>query len=140
MPELPFPDPVRELLLKPNPSVIATVRRSGQPVTVPTWYRMDGDQVVVNMDADRKRLEHMRRDPRVSISVLDADDWYTHVTIIGRVARIEDDADLTGIDVISRHYSGDDYPVRNKPRVQAWIAVDRWMAWGRLRQWSKTTQ
>jgi len=51
----PLPDDVRALLERPNPAVIATVRADGQPVTVATWYAMDGDRVLVNMDEGRKR-------------------------------------------------------------------------------------
>ena len=60
MPAPPLPDHVRERLAKPNPAVIATVRDNGHPVTVPTWYLLDGDRILVNMDAGRKRREHQR--------------------------------------------------------------------------------
>ena len=50
--------------------------------------------MLLNMDVTRKRLEHMRRDPRVSLTVLEQDDWYTHVTLFGVVEQLEDDPDL----------------------------------------------
>ena len=62
MARLPFPDHVRQMLDEPNPAVIATLRADGQPVTVATWYLMDGERVLVNMDEGRKRLDHLRRD------------------------------------------------------------------------------
>jgi hypothetical protein len=37
--------------------------------------------VLVNMDQGRKRLEHMRSDPRVALDVLDESDWYTHISL-----------------------------------------------------------
>jgi hypothetical protein len=43
--------------------------------------------VLVNMDEGRKRLEHIRRELRVSITVLAADDWNRHVTLLGRSRR-----------------------------------------------------
>ena len=52
MPELPFPDHVRDLLAKPNPAVVSTLRKDGQPVSVATWYLLeDDDRVLLNMDA-----------------------------------------------------------------------------------------
>src|SRR4051812_46937470 len=90
MPKPPLPDELLEMLAKPNPSVIATLRRDGSPVTTATWYLWDDGRVLVNMDYSRRRLAHMRRDPRVSITVLD-DDWYRHVSLLGRVVRLEDD-------------------------------------------------
>lgn len=44
MPKPPLPMPVRELLAKPNPAVITAVREDGQPVSVATWYLLDGDR------------------------------------------------------------------------------------------------
>ena len=41
--------------------------------------------MLVNMDEGRKRLEHMRHDPRVTLDLLDESDWYTHVSMTGHV-------------------------------------------------------
>ena len=127
----PLPDQVTEMLGKPNPAVITAIRPDGQPVSVATWYILDDDgRIFVNMDEGRKRLDYLRNDPRVSITVLDNDDWHTHVSMQGRVSQIEDDPDLSGIDRLSRRYTGGDYPVRDRKRVNAWIDVDRWHGWG----------
>ena len=66
----------------------------------------------------------MRRDPRVSLTVIDGDDWYTHVTAIGRVVRMYDDEGLADIDALSQHYQGKPYPDRDRPRVSAVIEID----------------
>ncbi|HET6562482.1 MAG TPA: PPOX class F420-dependent oxidoreductase [Marmoricola sp.] len=133
MPTPPFPDELRALLEKPNPAVITTLRKDGQPVSVATWYLLDGDRVHVNMDSTRKRLGHLRRDPRVAMTVLDEASWYTHVSLLGRVVELRDDTDLSGIDLLSRHYGGRPYPDRESPRVDAWIEVDRYHGWGRAK-------
>jgi len=134
MPTLPFPDHVRELLLKPNPSVVTTLRPDGQPVSVATWYLLeDDDRVLVNMDHTRKRLQHLRDDPRISLTVLDEQGWYTHVSLVGTVVEMRDDVGLVDIDRLSNHYRDRDYPNRESPRVSAWIAVDRWHGWGAVR-------
>lgn len=131
MPGLPFRDDVRDLLRKPNPAVVSTVRSDGQPVSVATWYLLeDDDRVLVNMDAGRKRVQHLREDPRVTLTVLDEAGWYTHVSLIGRVAEMADDDGLADIDRLSDHYRGEPYPNRRNPRVSAWIEVDRWHGWG----------
>ena len=96
-----------------------------------TWYLLDGDRILVNMDEGRRRLDHLRRDPRVSLTVLDEADWYTHVSVQGRVVELADDPDLEGIDRLSRHYTGQPYPVRDRKRVNAWIEIDRWHGWGK---------
>ncbi|WP_055590938.1 PPOX class F420-dependent oxidoreductase [Peterkaempfera griseoplana] len=126
----PLPDTAVAMLRRPNPAVIATLRSDGQPVTTPTWYLWDDGRVLVNMDEGRKRLEHVRHDPRVTLTVLDEGDWYTHVTLIGRVAEMRDDEDLADIDRLARQYLGKPYPQRDRARVSAWIEIDRWHGWG----------
>jgi PPOX class probable F420-dependent enzyme len=124
-------DDVRKFLDRPNPAVIATVRPDGQPVSVATWYLLDGDRLLVNMDAGRKRLAHLREDPRVSLTVLDLDSWYTHVSVQGRVVEWRDDGDLADIDRLARQYGRERYPNRERPRVSAWIEVDHVHGWGK---------
>lgn len=130
MPTLPFPDHVRDLLAKPNPAVVTTLRSDGAPVSVATWYLLEGDRVLLNMDHSRVRLRHLRRDPRVSLTVLDEAGWYTHVSLVGQVEEMYDDEGLADIDRLSQHYRDQPYPVRDSARVSAWMAVDRWHGWG----------
>ena len=134
MPELPLPDDVRALLAKPNPAVVTTLRTDGQPVSVATWYLLeDDDRVLLNMDETRVRLKHLRRDPRVTLTVLDESSWYTHVSLIGSVDQMRDDVGLADIDRLSTHYNDRPYPNRESPRVSAWMTVDRWHGWGAAR-------
>ncbi len=130
VPKPPLPDETAALLGKPNPCVIATVRPDGQPVSVATWYLFERDRILINMDEGRKRLDYIRADPRVSLTILDADDWMTHVSVQGRVTDLLDDRDLTDIDRLATHYLGQQYPTRDRKRISAWIGIDRWHGWG----------
>ncbi len=131
MPKPPVPPEISALLAKPNPSVIGTLKPDGSPHTAATWYLWEDGRVLVNMDESRRRLEYMRADPRVSITVLDAESWYTAISLRGRAASIEPDPDLEVIDRISRHYTGEPYSVRDRGRVSAWIDVETYHEWGR---------
>ena len=128
----PVPAEVSELLQKPNPATIASVRPDGQPVSVATWYLWEDGRILVNMDEGRKRLEYLRNDPRVALTVLDPDDWYTHVSLQGRVVEFKDDSGLDDIDRLAKHYTGNAYPVRDRKRISAWIEVTRWHGWGSM--------
>jgi PPOX class probable F420-dependent enzyme len=122
------------MLRRPNPAVMATVAADGRPVTVATWYLLEDDGLVVlGLAATRVRLKHMKADPRVSLTVLSDASWYTHVSLQGRVVSIVDDEGLQDIDRISRHYTGGPYADREHPRVTAHVEIDRWHAWGDLR-------
>ena len=134
MPKTPMPERVVELLRLPNPAVMATVAADGRPVTVATWYLLeDDDHVLLGLDAKRARLKHMHADPRVSLTVLARDDWYTHVSLQGRVVSIIDDVGLRDIDRLARHYTGRGYSNRKRPRVSAQVEIERWHLWGKLR-------
>ena len=135
MPKPPIPAELDEFLAQPNPSVIATLRPDGSPHSTATWYLWENGRVLVNMDEGRKRLAHIRNDPRVSITVLGQDDWYHHVTLRGRVVELDEDA-LADIDRISRHYTGQPYGDRERGRVSAWIEVDSWHSWAVSRPWA----
>ncbi|OBI18695.1 PPOX class F420-dependent enzyme [Mycobacterium sp. E2462] len=123
-------DAEKAMLAKPNPSVISTIRSDGQPVSAATWYLVRDDHILVNMDTGRKRLQHIRKNPKVSLTVLDEADWYTHITLIGRVVDIYDDEGMADIDAVSRHYRGQPYPRRDRARVSALIEIDRVHGWG----------
>ncbi|MEV6614691.1 PPOX class F420-dependent oxidoreductase [Streptomyces sp. NPDC051051] len=129
----PLPPEAVELLSRPNPCVMATLRSDGTPVSTPTWYVWDDSRVLISLDESRVRLKHLRRDPRVTLTVLDGENWYTHVTLIGRVTGFHDDEGLADIDRISSHYTGNPYPDRVRPRVSAWIEVERWHGWGAMK-------
>jgi len=133
VPRPPLPPRASALLARPNPAVITVVRPDGQPVSVATWYLWEEGRVLVNMDEGRRRLDWMRSDPRVSLTVLDGEQWYTHVSLQGRVTEIRDDPDLATIDRIARHYGAGSFGgSRIRGRVSAWIEVDRWHVWGEI--------
>jgi PPOX class probable F420-dependent enzyme len=130
----PLPQSAVEFLKKANPAVMATVAADGRPVTVATWYLLEDDgTLLLNLDAGRARLKHLRTDPRVSLTVL-APNWLTHVSLQGRVVAITDDEGLTDIDRLSVQYTGKPYGNRANPRVSARVEIDRWHGWGDFKQ------
>ena len=129
MPKAPVPSDVDEFLARPNPAVVATLRRDGSPHSAATWYDWEDGRVLLNMDATRLRLAHMRRDPRVALTVVGDENWYRQVTLLGRVVSIEPDPDLRDIDRLARRYTGNDYARRDRDSVTAWVEVDSWYGW-----------
>ena len=130
MPPTPLPPDVEEFLREPHPAVVASLRPDGSPHTAPTWYDWDGELVLLNMDESRLRLGFMRRDPRVALSVLGGEEgWYRHVSLMGRIVRIEDDDDLADIDRLAVRYTGQPFRTRDRKRVSAWMKPERWHEW-----------
>jgi len=120
------------LLRQPNPAVIAVTMPSGHPMSVATWYLVEDDAtVLVNMDASRARLAWMQARPYVSLTALQEDEWYTHVSVRGPVVRWDHDeaTALADIDRLSRHYGGDGFGNRSAKRVSAWFEITHWHGW-----------
>jgi PPOX class probable F420-dependent enzyme len=126
MPGLPLPETVTDFLAQPNMAVIATRRPDGAPYSAPTWYDWVDGLVLVNMERTRVRLQHMREDPRVALSVVAVPDWYRHVSFRGKVVEIRDDPDLADIDRLSQRYRGEPYWNRDRDSVTALIELTSW--------------
>ncbi len=133
MPKAPLPPDVAELFRQPNPAVVAVLLPSGAPMSVGTWYLVEDDgTVLLNMDAERARVAWMKEHPEVALTALKDGEWYTHVSIRGRVVRWDDDpaTALADIDRLARHYTGDEYRVRDRARISCWVEVSHWHGWG----------
>jgi Pyridoxamine 5'-phosphate oxidase len=134
MPKPPVSSSVDVLLRKPNPAVVASLRPNGTPHTATTWYDWRDGRILLNMDASRKRLNYMRLNRNVSVSVIDKDDMYRSVSLTGRVEEILLDEGLVDIDALCQRYLGSPYPDRATPRFTAWVTVDSWFLWDSYRE------
>lgn len=134
VPRPPLPDEALALLRRPNPAVVAVLMPDGQPMSVATWYLLEDDgRILLNMDAERARVQWMRGDGRVALTVLDGEAWYTHVSVRGHVAEWRDDPELADIDRLSTHYTGERYSTRDRARVSALVEIEHWHGWGALK-------
>ena len=74
MPAAPLPPELRRFIEKPRHAVVGTVRDDGTPVTTPCWYGIDpGGRLVLSMGDDSHRLNHLRVNPRVALTILGDD-------------------------------------------------------------------
>jgi PPOX class probable F420-dependent enzyme len=129
VPRVPVPADVEAFLRQPNAAIVASLRSDGSPHTVATWYDWRDDRVLLNMDESRLRLRFMRRDPRVALTVVDEADWGRHVSLLGEIVSIEEDAELRDIDSLAVRYTGQSFRRRDRRRFSAWMRVDSWHGW-----------
>lgn len=99
---------VREMLAAPHPCCLTSIDEDGGPYGVVVWCALDGDRFTVNA-GDGHWLANLRRDPRVSLVVVDTENILRHVAVQGTVVEIEPDRDYTHIDSLSRLYEGRPY-------------------------------
>ena len=130
VPSAPLPDELQRFLAQPRHAVVGTARSDGTPVTTACWYGVDeGGRIFISMSHDSHRLRHLRANPRVALTAL-GDDWYSHLSILGRAVEFRDDEELADIDALSNHYEGVSYEDRDYRGVTALIEIDHWHTWG----------
>jgi PPOX class probable F420-dependent enzyme len=69
-----------------NYAVLATVNRDGSPQTSVIWVGRDGNDVLFSTVEGRVKHRNMVRDPRVSVTVIEAADPENYVELRGRVS------------------------------------------------------
>ena len=130
MPPTPVPAEIDEFLRQPNHAVVATLRPERLAAyrghLVPSER---AGRVLLNMEATRMRLAWMAHDGRVALSAIDPENFYRHISLLGRIVDIYDDADLVDIDRLARRYVGGPYPDRDARRVSAWMQADAYHGW-----------
>jgi PPOX class probable F420-dependent enzyme len=131
MPNGPIPANVQRFLAAPRPAVVGWLRSDGGPATAPVWYRFADGLVTMSMDAGGRRARQLRRDPRLSLSVL-GDSWYSQVSLECRVQSFVEDVEFEAIDALSMHYQGEPYPDRETPSLAVAAAVERWHTFGEI--------
>ena len=75
-----------KLLEGRNYAVLATISPDGSPHSSVMWVGRDGDDVLFSTVEGRVKHRNMVRDPRVSITVIDAADPENYVELRGRVS------------------------------------------------------
>lgn len=102
-------DKTRQLVDGRNFATIATLNPDGSPQTSVIWVGLDGDTVVFSSTTGRKKTRNILRDPRVSLTVVNADNPYQTAEIRG-TAEVVDDPDRTLGTRLSHKYVGEDPP------------------------------
>jgi PPOX class probable F420-dependent enzyme len=121
-----FDPKVHALLSRPNFAHLSTLMPDGSPNTTPVWIGVRDDRLVIGTGESSLKVRNLRRDPRVSLSVIDFHDPYEEVQIRGRVIEFRDDSKFEIMDEISRKYTGKGFPWRDPAgRVAVIIEVEK---------------
>lgn len=83
----------RELLAGPNFAHLGTVNADGSVQVSPLWVDLEDGLPVFNTAEGRVKWRNMRRDPRVTLEVIDFQDGYRAVEIRGVVRMTREDAE-----------------------------------------------
>ena len=73
-----------------RPATFASIRPDGRPHAVPTWYAVEGDDIVFTTWHKTVKAANLRHDPHVSVVVQDPEPPYDYVAIEGEAELIDD--------------------------------------------------
>ena len=103
---------------------LATVLPDGSPHSIPIWAILENGRIAFFTQSTSRKARNLVRDPRVALSLVDAENPYRNAQIRGRVVEtVEGDAALEVIDRISQHYIGAPFPMRSG--TVYWIEPER---------------
>ncbi len=121
-----LPEPVRALVDGKTFATIATLDADGGPQTSVVWVGLDDGDLVFSATEDRLKIRNLRRDPRASVSITDAENPYRHTQLRGTVT-ITPDPGKTLPKTLSHKYLGEDPPPEGAEveRVIVRLHVDR---------------
>src|ERR1700723_2195777 len=106
-----IPEKYRDLFQKRAFASLGTLMPDGRPQVTPVWCDYDGEHVIFNSAKGRQKDRNVRRDPRVSLAVIDPENPYRYMEIRGRVVEITEEGASASIDKLAKKYLGvDKYP------------------------------
>jgi PPOX class probable F420-dependent enzyme len=124
---------IKSLARGKNFAAFSTLLPDGQPMTHVMWVDADDEHVLINTEVGRQKLKNVDRDPRVTVTLIDAANPYHYAEVRGRVVEVvKGQVARQHIDELSQKYTGQPYdPSAIKTeRVMLRIAPDRQRAQG----------
>ena len=112
--------------LEENPFVgtVTTLREDGSPHSTIVWVDVDDGKVSFNTARGRAKSEHLEKDPRASMLVVDPNDTHKWVSVSGPAQLTETGADAQ-IDKLAKKYLGkDEYPWRNPAEQRVKVVIE----------------
>ncbi|RKD95765.1 PPOX class F420-dependent oxidoreductase [Halopiger aswanensis] len=108
-----IPEEFHDLFEKETFAHVATLTDEGLPHVTPVWidYDADDNRILVNTERGRQKERNVQKNPGVGISMVDPDNPYQHLSIIGEVDEITTEGAREHIDELAQRYMGEDeYP------------------------------
>ncbi len=113
----------RKFLEQPFVGTVTTLRSDGSPHSTVVWVDSDTGEVSFNTATGRAKEKHLRKDPRVSVLVVDPENTYKWVAVSGTAELTTDGADEQ-IDRLAKKYLGkDEYPWRNPEEERIMVRI-----------------
>src|SRR5258708_5908064 len=106
---LQFGPRLSAFLDEPLPITVGTARKDGSVQMNPVWFEPRDGQIWLNGGPDRGWVKHLRRDPRLTLLLVDPKNQFRWAQIQGRLAGTETEGADDHIEHLSQRYTGGAY-------------------------------
>jgi PPOX class probable F420-dependent enzyme len=100
-----------------NIAAVTTLMPDGTPQTTPLWIDSDGEHLLLNTEVHRQKYKNVSRDPRITVTIIDAANPYSYGEVRGEVVETVTGPEARAhIDALARKYTGAEYanPVQSE--------------------------
>ncbi len=106
---------------------VSTICPHGEPQTTPQWFLWEDGVVRLSLVEGRQKLRNLRRDPRLSVVVVDPADPTWYVELRGHVDGLTPDPGLVLERKVAEKYTGAHVDVEppGTPRFATGVVVER---------------
>lgn len=118
-----IPESYKGLLESTALANIATIGPNGEPQVSPVWFDWDGEHVLFSQTKTRQKLQNLKKDPRIALSIVDPKNPYRYLEIRGIVTRVDDDPNMDFINSMSKKYLGQDKYGMHQPGDERVVVV-----------------
>ena len=124
MADATIPEKYRDLFNKRAFASLATLMPNGDVQVTPVWVDAENGNVIFNSARGRLKDKNVRRDPRVTLTLIDPDNPYRYLEVRGRVVDITENGADQHIDKLAKKYLGvDKYPYAKPGEVRVLYRV-----------------
>lgn len=113
-------DEVRAFLQKPLLARMSTIDFEGYPHTVPVWFKLDGDEIVVIATRDTRKVGHIARNPKGALAI-GGDSGDGGGYLLKGTFSVEEDPGFRWMKALTYHYEDEAQAAKD---VAAWSELD----------------
>lgn len=107
------------LTTKPVLAHLSTLMKDGRPQVTPIWFSYEDGLIALNSAKGRVKDVNMRARPAVALSIVDPDNAFRYVQIMGTVTEITEQGADQHIDLLAQKYLDKPrYPWRDPGEVR----------------------
>ena len=108
-----------------NFAVLATRNKDGSIHLTPLWIDYDGKHVIFTTEQKRLNPKNMRREPSVTLVVMNHENPYSYMELRGKVVDITPEGAFEHIDKMAKKYLGEDkYPWNQPGDVRLFVRIE----------------